>query len=333
METREIILKSRPIGTPTKDNFDITQRQLPDPGQGEVLVRNLCLSVDPYMRGRMLDRQSYIPPFQIGEALTGGAIGQVVKSEDGHLVEGDYVESMFGWREAFVVPANQVRKLEELRQPASAYLGVLGMPGMTAYAGLLEVGALADGETLFVSAAAGAVGSAVGQIAKTKGCKVIGSAGGEKKTRYLTEELGFDHAIDYREGSLLRQLQKAAPDGIDVYFDNVGGDHLEAALFCMRPNGRIPLCGMISQYNAIEPAPGPNNLIMAVGMQLTLRGFIVSSFEHLRSDFARDMTAWIESGQIKYQETKYQGIEAAPDAFVGLFSGANTGKMIIELGD
>lgn len=332
MRSKEVVLKSRPEGTPVVGNFAIQEAVLPEPAAGELLVQNLCMSVDPYMRGRMMDRQSYIPPFQIGEALTGGAIGRVLKSNHDAIAEGDYVESMFGWREAFVTSALQVRKLGELKQPASAYLGVLGMPGMTAYVGLLEVGALQDDDTVFVSAAAGAVGSAVGQIARIKGCKVIGSAGGADKTRHLTTELGFDQAIDYREKALLQQLQKAAPDGIDLYFDNVGGDHLEAAMFCMRPNGRIALCGMISQYNAVKPPPGPANLIMAVGLSLTLRGFIVSNFEHLRDDFTRDMTAWIAAGKIKYKETKMQGIDSAPEAFIGLFSGTNTGKMIVELG-
>lgn len=332
MLSRAVSLKNRPIGTPTPDDFQLTEVELPEPGAGEVLVENVCMSVDPYMRGRMWDRKSYVPPFQIGETLTGGAIGRVTRSNDPNLPVGDHVQSSFGWREAFVAPGAQLRRLGNLEAPPSAYLGVLGMPGMTAYAGLLEVGALQDGETVFVSGAAGAVGSAVGQIARIKGCRVIGSAGGAEKTTHLTEDLGFDHAIDYREGNLLRQLQAAAPDGIDVYFDNVGGDHLQAAIMCMRPNGRIPLCGMISQYNATAPVPGPNNLAMAIGLGLTLRGFIVSNFEHLRADFARDMAAWITSGELHYRETTFEGIERAGEAFIGLFTGVNTGKMIVNLG-
>ena len=331
MLSRAVSLKHRPVGTPTTDDFQVTEADLPDPGDGEVLVRNVCMSVDPYMRGRMWDRKSYVPPFQIGETLTGGAIGQVVQSNDPNVAEGEHVESHFGWREAFVAPAAQVRKLGNLEAPASAYLGVLGMPGMTAYVGLLDVGALQDGETVFVSGAAGAVGSAVGQIAKLRGCTVIGSAGGPEKTAHLVEDLGFDHAIDYREGNLLRQLQEAAPEGIDVYFENVGGEHLQAAIACMRPNGRIPLCGMISQYNATSAVPGPNNLAMAIGLGLTIRGFIVSNFNHLREDFARDMTAWVTSGRVRYRETTFEGIEHAPEAFIGLFTGVNTGKMIVHL--
>ncbi len=331
MLSRAVSLKNRPVGTPTPDDFQVTEVAVPEPGAGEVLVENVCMSVDPYMRGRMWDRKSYIPPFQMGETLTGGAIGRVTQSNDPKLSVGDHVESFLGWREAFVAPGAQLRRLGNLEAPPSAYLGVLGMPGMTAYVGLLEVGATQNGETVFVSGAAGAVGSAVGQIARIKGCTVIGSAGGAEKTAHLTEDLGFDHAIDYREGNLLGQLREAAPDGIDVYFDNVGGDHLEAAIMCMRPNGRIPLCGMISQYNATAPVPGPNNLAMAIGLGLTLRGFIVSNFEHLRADFARDMAAWVTSGELRYRETTFEGIERAGEAFIGLFTGVNTGKMIVNL--
>ena len=331
MQSRAVSLKNRPVGMPTPDDFQVTEVDVADPGDGEVLVENVCMSVDPYMRGRMWDRKSYVPPFQIGETLTGGSIGRVVKSNDPALPEGEHVESPFGWREAFVAPGGQVRRIGSLEAPASAYLGVLGMPGMTAYVGLLDVGALQDGETVFVSGAAGAVGSAVGQIARIRGCTVIGSAGGPEKAAHLTEDLGFDHAIDYREGNLLARLREAAPDGIDVYFDNVGGEHLQAAIMCMRPNGRIPLCGAISQYNATSPVPGPNNLSMAIGLGLTLRGFIVSNFNHLRADFLGDMTAWVKSGELRYRETVFEGIERAPEAFIGLFTGVNTGKMIVNL--
>ena len=333
MQNRYVVLKERPVGTPNASHFSVETDTLPDVSDGEVLVQNLCMSVDPYMRGRMIDRKSYVPPFQVGEALTGGAIGRVLDSRHADFKQGDHVESMFGWREAFVAPAGELRNLGALEQPPTTYLGVLGMPGMTAYVGLLEVGALKEGDTVFVSGAAGAVGSAVGQIARIKNCKVVGSAGGGKKTRYLKQELGFDAAIDYRQGDLLGQLQSAAPDGIDVYFDNVGGDHLQTALTCMRPFGRIALCGMISQYNNTEPEPGPNNLMMAVGLSLTMRGFIVSNFGHLRADFIRDMGQWVKTGQLKYNETKMQGIESAPEAFIGLFNGTNLGKMVVELAE
>ena len=329
--SRAVVLRRRPVGLPRPDDFGIEETELPEPGVGEVVVENLCMSVDPYMRGRMVDRKSYTAPFGVGEALTGGAIGQVVRSNDPDLPAGEHVESHFGWRDAFVAKGDRLRRLGNLEAPPSAYLGVLGMPGMTAYVGLLDVGALQEGETVFVSGAAGAVGSAVGQIAKIKGCTVVGSAGSAEKVRHLTDDLGFDHAFDYHDGHLERQIRAGAPDGIDVYFDNVGGDHLQAALNCMRPNGRIPLCGAIAQYNATEPVPGPNNLTIAIGMQLELKGFIVSNFNHLRDDFMRDMTAWVTTGQVQYRETVLDGLERAPEAFIGLFTGANTGKMVVQI--
>jgi NADPH-dependent curcumin reductase CurA len=331
MKSKEIRLVSRPVGMPDASNFEAAEVDVPEPAEGEVLVQNICMSVDPYMRGRMMDRESYIAPFQVGEALQGGAIGKVLKSRVEGISEGDYVDSMFGWREAFCAGSGDVNNLGQLSAPASAYLGVLGMPGLTAYVGLLEIGALKEGETVFVSGAAGAVGSIVGQIAKIKNCRVLGSAGSPVKVRDLVEDLGFDYAFDYHDGDLLAHLQEGAPDGIDVYFDNVGGDHLEAALAHMRPMGRITLCGAIAQYNDTEPAPGPNNLLMAVGLGLTLKGFIVFNYLHLKEDFIRDMSEWIESGQVKYRETVYQGIEKAPEAFLGLFTGANTGKMVVQL--
>lgn len=332
MQSTDVRLKQRPTGMPTHDDFELETVDVPDPTDGEVQVQNLCMSVDPYMRGRMVDRKSYVPPFQIGDTLTGGAIGRVTASAHPEFSAGDIVESHFGWREAFTAPAGQLTRLGELAAPPSAYLGVLGMPGMTAYVGLFGAAGLKDGESVFVSGAAGAVGSIAGQIARQHGCRVVGSAGGPDKTAWL-EEIGFDHAIDYRQGNLLKQLRQGAPDGLDVYFDNVGGDHLEAALFHMRPFGRIALCGAISQYNATEPVPGPANLVMAIGLGLTLRGFIVSHFDYMADDFRRDMSTWLKAGDITYQETVYDGIDKAPDAFIGLFTGANTGKMIVRLAD
>lgn len=331
MNSREIQLVRRPSGLPKTEDFEVVDVDLPSPSEGEVLVQNVSLTVDPYMRGRMIDRRSYVPGFQLKETLTGGAIGRILESRHSDFLEGEYVESHLGWREAYTTSGRGLRKLGELKAPASAYLGVLGMPGMTAYVGLLDVGELKEGETVFVSGAAGAVGSAVGQIAKIKNCKVVGSAGSTEKVSHLVEDLGFDHAFDYHEGHLERQILTGAPQGVDVYFDNVGGDHLQAALNCMRPNGRLPLCGAISQYNATEPVPGPNNLAMAIGSQLTLKGFIVSNYNHRREDFMRDMTEWVASGRLKYRETIHEGIESMPGAFIGLFTGANTGKMIVNL--
>ncbi|MBK80878.1 MAG: NADP-dependent oxidoreductase [Gammaproteobacteria bacterium] len=333
MQSQEVRLKRRPVGMPDADDFEVVTVDLPDPEAGEIQVRNLCMSVDPYMRGRMVDRKSYVPPFQVGEALTGGAIGRIVKSAHPEYPEGEIVESHLGWREGFTVAAGQTRRIGELSAPPSAYLGVLGMPGMTAYVGLFGAASLKDKETVFVSGAAGAVGSIAGQIARIRGCRVVGSAGSADKVAWLTGELGFDHAFDYHDGRLLDHLREGAPDGLDVYFDNVGGDHLEAALFHMRPFGRIALCGAISQYNATEPVPGPSNLVMAIGLGLTLRGFIVSHFDHMADDFRRDMTAWVNAGEISYRETVYDGIDKAADAFIGLFTGANVGKMIVRLAD
>jgi NADPH-dependent curcumin reductase CurA len=328
--SREVQLVQRPVGMPHPTDFRIVTVNLGEPGAAQVLVSNLCMSVDPYMRGRMVDRKSYAPPFKLGETMSGGAIGRVVESNHPEFKPGDIVESNYGWREAFVANGNVLNPLGQLAAPPSAYLGVLGMPGMTAYVGLLEVGQLKDGETVFVSGAAGAVGSIVGQIAKQRGCRVVGSAGSAAKVAYLTDELGFDYAFDYHSGNLLEQIRRGAPTGIDVYFDNVGGDHLQAALNHMRPFGRIALCGAISQYNANEPPPGPNNLMLAIGLGLTLRGFIVSHFNTLRAQFRRDMETWVKSGKIGYRQTALAGIERAPEAFVGLFTGANTGKMIVE---
>ena len=331
--SREVQLRRRPVGLPKPDDFQIADVDIRAPAAGEVLVRNVCFSVDPYMRGRMVDRKSYVPPFQLGETMTGGAIGRVVESKHAEFRAGDYVESNFAWREAFCAKGDVLSPLGKLVAPPSAYLGALGMPGMTAYVGLLEVGQLKDGETVFVSGAAGAVGSIVGQIAKIRGCSVIGSAGSAAKVRLLTEELGFDHAFDYHGANLLAELRAAAPGGLDVYFDNVGGDHLQVALSHMRPFGRIPLCGAIAQYNDAEPPPGPNNLTMAIGLGLTLRGFIVSHFNSQRAQFRRDMESWIASGAVQYRETKMHGIDAAPAAFIGLFTGENTGKMIVQIED
>ena len=331
MKTRAVVLARRPVGLPELGDFAVREVPLPELGEGDVHVENVSLSVDPYMRWRMIDRRSYMPPFPVGEALTGGAIGRVVASNHADFAPGDHVESHFGWREAFVAKPRDLRKLGALQAPASAYLGVLGMPGMTAYVGLLDVGALAEGERVFVSGAAGAVGSAVGQIAKIKGCTVVGSAGSAEKVRHLVDDFGFDHAFDYHDGHLERRIFAGSADGVDVYFDNVGGDHLQAALNTMRPGGRVALCGAIAQYNATAPVPGPNNLTVAIGLGLTLKGFIVSNFNHRRPDFERDMTAWVASGRLKYHETAFHGLDNMAEAFIGLFTGANTGKMVVNL--
>jgi NADPH-dependent curcumin reductase CurA len=329
--SREIRLKSRPVGVPTADNFDLATVELPAPGPGEVQVRNSWMTVDPYMRGRMNDMKSYSPPFQLGEAMQGGAVGEVVASGDPAFKPGDAVQSFFGWREAFNAPAAAVQKLQTHGLPPQAFLGVAGMPGMTAYVGLLKIAALKDGDVVFVSAAAGAVGQVVCQIAKLKGHTVIASAGGAEKVSYL-KDLGIDHVIDYKaETDLTAALARVAPAGIDVYFDNVGGAHLEAALNAARPFGRFALCGMISQYNDTSLGGGTRGLIQAVGKQLRLEGFIVSSHYDILPDFLKDMSGWIAEGKVKWRETVEEGIENAPTAFLKLFKGENLGKMLVKL--
>ncbi|HLI65718.1 MAG TPA: NADP-dependent oxidoreductase [Caulobacteraceae bacterium] len=329
--SREIRLKSRPAGVPTHDNFELATVELPDPGPGEVRVKNLWMTVDPYMRGRMNDAKSYVPPFQLGEALQGGAIGEVAASNAPELKVGDLVNSFFGWREAFNAPARILEKLDTHGLPPQAFLGAAGMPGLTAYVGLLKVAAMKDGDVVFVSAAAGAVGQVACQIAKIKGHTVIGSAGGSEKCRYL-KEIGVDHVIDYKaETDLTAALMRAAPDGIDVYFENVGGAHLEAALTAAKPFARFAFCGMISDYNTTDVGTGIHGLMQVVGKQLRLEGFIVSSHADMQPAFARDMAEWAASGKITWRETVEEGIERAPDAFLKLFKGENLGKMLVKL--
>jgi NADPH-dependent curcumin reductase CurA len=328
---REIRLKSRPTGLPTKDNFEVASVALADPAAGQVQVRNLWMTVDPYMRGRMNDVKSYSPPFALGEVMNGGAIGQVTKSNDPGFREGDLVSSQFGWREAFTAPANTVQKLDPRGLPPQAFLGVAGMPGLTAYAGLLRIAALKEGDVVFVSGAAGAVGSLVCQIAKAKGHKVIGSAGGPEKVAFL-KEIGVDHAIDYKvEKDLTRAVLAGNAEGIDVYFDNVGGAHLEAALNAAKLFARFAICGMISIYNATRPEPGPSNLAQLIGKNIRMEGFIVSHHFDLMPKFLEDLSGWVKAGKVTWKETVFEGIERAPDAFLGLFSGENTGKMLVKL--
>ncbi len=329
--SREIRLKSRPVGVPTAANFELASVELAEPAAGEIQVRNTWMTVDPYMRGRMNDVQSYSPPFQIGEALQGGAVGEVIASNDPAFRKGDAVQSFLGWREAFNAPAAAVQKLDTLGLPPQAFLGTAGMPGLTAYVGLLKIAALKEDDVVFVSAAAGAVGQIVCQIAKLKGHTVIGSAGGAEKTTFL-KQIGVDHAIDYKaESDLLGALMRAAPGGIDGYFENVGGEHLEAALLAAKALARLALCGMISQYNATDMGAGVRGLIMAVGKQLRLEGFIVSSHYDQMPQFLKDMSGWIADGKVKWKETVEEGIENAPTAFLKLFKGENLGKMLVKL--
>ena len=330
--SREIRLKTRPVGLPKESDFEFAEVTVGAPAENEVLIRNIYMSVDPYMRGRMMDRKSYAPPFEVGAVMAGGAIGEVLESRVDGFQVGDHVLSMNGWRECFRSTGDTLRKVDGSLAPLSAYLGVLGMPGLTAYVGLTDIGKPEPGQTVFVSGAAGAVGSAACQIAKAKGCRVVGSAGSQEKVDWLQDEAGVDVAFNYRTVEDLRAaLLEACPDGIDVYYDNVGGDHLEAVLWGMNDYGRIIACGSISTYNATEPQPGPSNLFQMISKRLLWKGFIVSDHLDRFPAFAEDMGSWIAEGKVVWRETVHEGIEQAPKAFLGLFSGGNMGKMLVRL--
>ena len=334
MNNRFITLRSRPVGLPENDNFELVETPVSELADGQVLVRNEWLSVDPYMRGRMTDRKSYIEPFQIGEPLEGGAVGHVVESKHPDFAKGDKVSSMLGWREYAVADAADLQKLPESPLPLQTFLGAAGMPGFTAWVGLNRIARLKAGETVLVSAASGAVGSMVCQLAKLKGCRVIGSAGSEEKLEWL-RSIGVDGVVNYRDHADAVALQKAiaqhCPNGIDVYFDNVGGDHFEAALNLLRPNGRIVLCGMIEIYNATAPKPGPANLSQIIVKSLRVEGFIVFNHWDAYPEFLTELAGLVGSDQIVTQETIREGLEAMPEAFLGLFSGQNLGKMLVKV--
>ncbi len=332
IKSKEIHLANRPIGLPKQDDFLLKEIEVKEPSNEEVLVKNLWMSVDPYMRGRMIDRKSYVPPFQVNEVLDGRAIGVVEKSNSKNLKEGEFVISNFGWREYFISNDSQLDIVNPDYGPIQAYLGALGMPGLTAYAGLLEVGKLQEGENVLVSAAAGAVGSIVCQIAKIKNCKVYGTTGSDDKCSWLENEIGIDKAINYKKvENLIPEYRSTIEGGIDVYFDNVGSDHLEAAINILNIGGRIALCGMIDQYNDEITRKGPSNLMMLIMKNARMEGFIVSKYNNLNEQFLNDMKSWIESGKLSWQETILEGIENAPKAFMNLFSGENTGKMLVKL--
>jgi len=323
-------LMSRPQGLPTSDNFALKDFDLPPVGDGEVRVRNSWLSVDPYMRGRMNDVKSYVPSFQIGEPMTGGAVGEVVESRDPGLQPGDKVMHMAGWRDEVVEPAANFHKLPPIPGVGEqTFLGNLGLTGGTAYWGLLDAAQAKAGDTVFVSAAAGAVGSAVVQIAKAKGMTVIGSAGGAEKCDFV-RSLGADAVIDYKAGPLVKSLAEAAPKGIDVYFDNVGGDHLDAALAHARQNARFAICGMIDGYNAAEPMC-LRYIMRVIAMRITLKGFIYTDYLPRNAEFYAEMGPWVAAGTVKGRDTIVDGLEATPDAFLGLFRGDNIGKMLVRL--
>jgi NADPH-dependent curcumin reductase CurA len=328
--SREVHLAARPRGEPTASDFALVHSQLPPLQDHEVLVRNSFISVDPYMRGRMNEGPSYVPPFALGKALDGGAVGKVIESRSGELKPGDTVTSNFGWREYFIASAKELHPIGHEIEPISVYLGALGMTGMTAWVGLNLV-KLEKGEIIYISGAAGAVGNVAGQLAKLRGCRVIGSTGSPEKVRFLRDECGFDTAFDYNVGPIVEQLKVEAPYGIDVYLDNVGGEALEAALSALRIHGRIIACGGISGYNDEKPKPGPSNLFNMITKRLTMKGLIVSDWLSRRGAFEREVGGLLRSGRLKNKETVADGIGQAVDAFLGLFQGKNVGKMVVKL--
>jgi hypothetical protein len=310
----------------------LREHKILPPEAGQILVRNHFLSVDPYMRRRMDDVESYMPPFQLDEPMDGGAVGVVVASACDEIAVGTHVQHMLGWREYALLDAADVTIIDAGAAPLSAYLGVLGTTGLTAYAGLSRIARLQPGETVFVSGAAGAVGSQVGQIARLLGAsRVIGSAGSADKVRLLVEEYGLDEAFDYHDGPVVDQLRAAAPDGIDVYFDNVGGEHLEAAIDVLNLRGRIVLCGMISQYNSTAATAAPRNLILAINKRLSLEGMLARDHADLRAEFVAKAVEWLATGQLQHRETIADGIAATADAFLDMLAGGNTGKMVVRL--
>ncbi|GAA1384673.1 NADP-dependent oxidoreductase [Kitasatospora putterlickiae] len=329
---REWHLAARPRGWPVPTDFALVEAPVRAPGPGEVLVRNTHLSVDPYMRGRMSARKSYVAPYALGEPMQGGAVGRVVASRAEGFAEGDHVLHFSGWREYATFDARTAVKVDPDAAPLPAYLGVLGMPGLAAYAGLTRIAEVKAGDVVFVSGAAGAVGGVVGQIARLKGAsRVIGSAGSDEKVELLVKDYGFDAAFNYRNGPVVEQLRAAAPGGVDVYFDNVGGEHLEAAIEAMNQHGRIVVCGMISQYNATEPTPAPRNLAQIIAKRFRMEGLLVGDHYDLQPRFVEEVSAWVRSGELKYRETETRGIDSAVDAFLGVLRGANTGKMVVRL--
>lgn len=332
---REVHLVRRPSGFPEPDDFAVVDRELPEPGEGEVLVANHDFSVDPYMRGRMNDVPSYVAPFRLNEAMDGRSVGEVVASRSDDVSVGDFVTANLAWRTHGVVPAKQVQKVSAPDGVSpSAFLGVLGAPGLTAWVGLLDKAAFREGDSVFVSGAAGAVGSLVGQLAKLKGAsRVVGSAGSADKVAWLTGELGYDAAFNYKDGSVTDQLRAAMPDGVDVYFDNVGADHLEAAIACANDFARVAACGAIAHYNDTDenPTPGPANLFQIVKKRLSIQGFIVTDSIDRMRPFLEEVTPWVAEGRVKFAETTVEGIDRAVEAFRGMLRGENTGKMIVKV--
>jgi NADPH-dependent curcumin reductase CurA len=327
----QVLFHSRPEGMPKESNFEIADRPVAAPADGEALCRAIYLSVDPYMRGRMNPGKSYAAPAKLGEPMVGQTVSEVVESKDPHFAPGDFVLGFGGWQRYAALGGKDLRKIDATAAPLSYYLGVLGMPGLTAYVGLLDIGQPKEGETVVVSAAAGAVGSIAGQIAKIKRCRVVGTAGTEEKCTWVTDQLRFDACIDYKTEDLDEALKKACPDGIDIYVDNVGGAVLEAVLKRINIHARIPLIGMISQYNNTKPSPGPNLGPLLVN-RATIRGMVVIDHTDRYPEFLHDVSQWLRDGAIRYREDVVQGLENAPRAFIGLLRGENIGKRIVQVG-
>jgi hypothetical protein len=329
---RQVVLKRRPSGAPTTADFEIVDGPMPEPGDGEVLVRGIYLSLDPYMRGRISAARSYAKPVEVGAIMEGRVVGQVVRTRDPGFREGDYVLGGYGWQLYSAIPANALVKLDPAQAPLSTALGVLGMPGLTAYVGLSDIGRPQHGETVVVSAASGAVGAVVGQLARRAGARVVGIAGGADKCRYVEGELGFDACTDHRSADLGGALDRACPGGVDVYWENVGGAVQQAVFPRLNDFGRMVMCGMVSEYNDVEPRPGPN-LIAAVRKRLRIQGFIVSDQWQRFGEYRAMAAPLVRNGELKYREDIVEGLERAPDAFIGLLEGRNFGKLLVKLGD
>ena len=336
-KNHKVVLASRPVGEPKPTDFRMVEEAVAKPGPGQVLLKTLWLSLDPYMRGRMSAAKSYADPLEIGETMTGGAVSKVTASNNPAFPVGEIVVGNTGWQEYAVSDGTGLRKVDPSLAPISTAVGVLGMPGMTAYTGLLNIGQPKPGETLVVAAASGAVGAVVGQIGKLKGCRVVGIAGGPDKVRYLTEELGFDVGLDHRAPDFAEQLRAAVPNGIDIYFENVGGHVWEAVFPLLNKFARIPVCGLIAHYNDIEPRQGIDRLPILMrsilSNRLTLRGYIVHDFADQQQDFLRDVSGWIKAGKIKYREDVVHGLEKAPEALIGLLKGRNFGKLLVKVAE
>lgn len=332
MQNKQVRLASRPSGWVTLENFTITERDIDEPGPGQVLVRNMFMSVDPYMRGRMNETKSYIPSFKIGEVLQAGVVGEVIASNFKGIRAGDHVMGMLGWENYSISDGRLLRKLPRSSAPLSWHLGVLGMPGMTAYVGLMKIAAAKPGDVVFVSAASGAVGSVVGQLARLHGCRVTGSAGSDEKVALLKKSFRYHAGFNYKSSkSLAASVKEVCPDGIDVLFENVGGPIFEAALWNMRDYGRIALCGMVGDYNEAEPPPGPRGMALMIGRRLTMRGFIVTDHPEACDEYIAKAIEWVAADKLVYRETIAEGIESAPGAFIDMLRGGNIGKQIVRL--